>query len=208
MKLGIRADGFKKYLSSLDKLLEQAVKLDADFESRVEFPIEIYALGGFSMLYYGLRYGGTEDIDSANEIKAPVKELIKKVAEEEGLPHDWLNDVPARNLFYNKNQYAWIKADWNFKYISLYVIEMLDLLKNKMAVADKVLMQSTDRNNEKDFDDVEGIIDKMGCDYKDIDELVSWFKEHEIDLLEYPNVYDKFVERISDDGLYWPDGHI
>ena len=60
----------------------------------------------------------------------------------------------------------------------------------------------------RDFDDVEGIIDKLGCNYQTIEELENWFAKHGITLLDYPNVYDQFVERLEDDGLFWPDGHI
>lgn len=85
---------------------------------------------------------------------------------------------------------------------------MEDLLVNKLGVADKVLMQDTDRRRFRDFNDVECIIDKLGCNYNSMEELEAWFRGHGINLLDYPSVYDQFSERLTDDGLYWPDGHI
>ena len=42
-------------------------------------------------MYYGLRFSGTEDIDSAKQLQEPVKQLIREIAKEKELPVDWLN---------------------------------------------------------------------------------------------------------------------
>lgn len=194
-------NAFKEYLTDLD------VRLSAS-EYKTECPVEIYAIGGFSLMYYGLRFSGTEDIDSVKLLKEPVKKLVRKIALERGLPIDWLNDIPASGLFYDLSSFRWNETDWKFNNIRLFVVEMEDLLINKLGVADKVLMQKTDRIHFRDFNDVEGIIDKLGCDYHSMEELEEWFHERGIKLTDYPNVYDQFSERLADDGLYWPDGHV
>ena len=64
-------NAFKEYLTDLD------VRLSAS-EYKTECPVEIYAIGGFSLMYYGLRFSGTEDIDSVKLLKEPVKKLVRK----------------------------------------------------------------------------------------------------------------------------------
>ena len=208
MGLAVSLDEFRQYLSELDERLSVLRQKENAGLSRVDFPIEIYAIGGFSLMYYGLRYSGTEDIDSVKILQEPVKKLIREIALEKEIPIDWLNDIPASRLYYDLPSYRWMDTGWKFENIRLYVIEMEDLLLNKLGVADKVLMQHTDRSHIRDFDDVEGIIDKLGCDYDSIVDLESWFHARGIKLQDYPNVYDKFLERLSDDGLFWPDGHV
>ena len=208
MKLTVSLNDFKNYLTVLDERLTSYKAKGNPELQRIEYPVEIYAIGGFSLMYYDLRYSGTEDIDSAKLLEEPVKKLVREIALEKELPIDWLNDIPASKLYYNLSSFRWHETDWKFDNLRLYVIDMEDLLLNKLGVADKVLMQDTDRSRFRDFDDIEGIIDKLGCYYQSMEELEEWFRGHGIRLLDYPNVYDQFLERLSDDGLYWPDGHI
>lgn len=159
MKLTVSLNEFKQYLLVLDERLTALRNDERSEASRIDYPVEIYAMGGFSLMYYGLRFSGTEDIDSAKQLQEPVKQLIREIAKEKELPLDWLNDIPATKLFYDLGSYRWKDAGWGFKNICLYVIEMEDLLVNKLGVADKVHMQDTDRSHIRDFDDIESIID-------------------------------------------------
>ena len=208
MKLAVSLNEFKQYLTLLDQRLSIFKKSNSKERSGIDFPIEIYAIGGFSLMYYGLRYSGTEDIDSAKLLQEPVKTLVRDISKEKEIPVDWLNDIPASRLFYNLSSFKWRDTGWKFDNICLYVVEIEDLLVNKLGVADKVLTQDTDRSRIRDFDDVEGIIDKLGCDYNSIEDLENWFAGRGINLMDYPNVYDRFVERLKDDGIYWSDGHV
>lgn len=208
MSLIVSLGDFHRYLNKLDERLSDLRREGNTNAVRISFPVEIYAIGGFSLMYYGLRYSGTEDIDSAKTLQEPVKELVRIIAEEEEIPIDWLNDIPATRLFYDLTAFRWKESGWKFQNIELYVIELKDLLKNKLGVADKVLLQDAERSRFRDFDDVESIIDKLGCDYNSMEELENWFRRYDINLMDYPNVYDMFMERLNDDGLFWPDGHI
>ena len=73
MILKVSLDEFRQYLRILDERLSDLRKCNPDFLSRIEFPVEIYAMGGFSLMYYGLRFSGTEDIDSAKKIRRAYK---------------------------------------------------------------------------------------------------------------------------------------
>ena len=50
-------------------------------------------------------------------------------------------------------------------------------------------MQYTERSHYRDFDDIESIIDALGCNYNTIEELVGWFRSQGIRLHDFPNVY-------------------
>ena len=56
--------------------------------------IEVRAIGGYAMLYNGLRSGGyTVDVDTVTEdYSDDIKRLVVEVSEEEGIEDDWLNN--------------------------------------------------------------------------------------------------------------------
>jgi hypothetical protein len=128
--IALSLNNFKEYLTILDE------RLDLDIDD-IEYPVEIFAIGGFSLMYYGIRFSGTEDIDSAKLLQEPVKKLVRAIALEKQLPIDWLNDIPASRLFYDFSSYHWKETNWEFNNIRLFVIEIEDLLINKLGVADK-----------------------------------------------------------------------
>ena len=207
MNLKVSLNDFKEYLEILDERLS-CYRQERKGTEQIKFPVEIYAIGGFALMYYGLRYSGTEDIDSVKLLEKPVKEIIHEIAAEQELPIDWLNDIPGSKLFYDKDSFRWIDTGWQYKNIRIYVVKMEDLLYNKLCIADKMLMQYTERSHYRDFDDIESIIDALGCNYNTIEELVGWFRSQGIRLHDFPNVYNQFFELIKEDDLYWPDGHI
>ena len=53
---------------------------------------EILLTGGASMCLVHSARDMTKDIDALYEPKADINQLIKKIAMEDGLPDDWLND--------------------------------------------------------------------------------------------------------------------
>lgn len=109
MKLTVSLNDFKQYLRILDGRL--SVYRDNENQNlyRIEYPVEIFAIGGFALMYYDIRFSGTENIDSAKRIEEPVKKLVRDIAFELELPIDWLNDVPASGLFYEITSYRWMK---------------------------------------------------------------------------------------------------
>ena len=98
-------EDFRTALNKLDDLLVEE-GLDA---------IDIYAIGGFAMLYYGVRKNGfTIDIDSLTKnYDSKVINLIKVVGAQLGLDTDWLNtDCAALDGFLSlADTIEWKKTD-------------------------------------------------------------------------------------------------
>lgn len=76
-------EGFEKVLFSLDSKLSGVINKK----------LEIRAIGGFAMMYHGIRNNGyTIDIDSLTyKFDLIVSKLIEEVGEELGLEDDCLN---------------------------------------------------------------------------------------------------------------------
>lgn len=117
---------FEKALSRLDELL-----IERNFA-----PIEIRALGGFAMMYYGVwEQGYTVDIDSlTSKYDDKVLELIVEVGNELGLEDDWLNtDCAMLEGAMNKlaNQINWVKSKYFYEKIDLLIADEIGLLRSK-----------------------------------------------------------------------------
>lgn len=54
--------------------------------------LEIYVVGGTAMVLAYNRARLTRDIDAVWDVTDPVAEIIVEIADERGLPRDWLND--------------------------------------------------------------------------------------------------------------------
>lgn len=70
--------------SSIEDFVKALYLLDEKLEKSGNTGIEIRAIGGFAMMYYGLRENGyTLDIDSLTaDYKSPVKKIIREVGDE------------------------------------------------------------------------------------------------------------------------------
>ena len=123
LKIKITIDDFKTALNELNTKL-----------SDNHIVLELRSIGGFAMLYNGLRRDGyTMDIDTATKnITEDIQKLIKEVANEIDLPEDWINN-DSYNLPEVKDALTDInwKKDDNYSNIELYIadIESLILLK-------------------------------------------------------------------------------
>ena len=131
-------EDFRTALNKLDDLLVEE-GLDA---------IDIYAIGGFAMLYYGVRKNGfTIDIDSLTKnYDSKVINLIKVVGAQLGLDTDWLNtDCAALDGFLSlADTIEWKKTDYVFQRINLMVADIPGLIKTKAkAIHDGGLVPRT-----------------------------------------------------------------
>lgn len=117
---------FEKALSRLDELLKER-----------NYPsIEIKALGGFAMMYYGVREQGyTVDIDSlTSEYDDNVLELIVEVGNELDLEDDWLNtDCAMLEGAMSKlaSQIKWVNSQYHYERINLLIADEIGLLRSK-----------------------------------------------------------------------------
>ena len=137
-------EGFEKALFSLDSKLSGVINTK----------LEIRAIGGFAMMYHGIRNNGyTIDIDSLTyKFDLIVSKLIEEVGEELGLEDDWLNtDCAMLEGFMNElaQEITWRDSKYVFKNIDLKVPDILGLIRSKAkAIHDGGLVpRSTDKKD-------------------------------------------------------------
>lgn len=140
--------------SSLEDFEKALQMLDVKLEEINHPPIVVQAIGGFAMLYRGIReHGYTIDIDSlTKDFDKPVKDLIRQVGKELDLDADWLNtDCATLDGFLTElePEIRWEKANYEYKNIDLYVADIIGLLRSKVkAVHDGGLVpRSTDKKD-------------------------------------------------------------
>lgn len=116
--------------------------------------IEIRAIGGFAMMYYGFRSNGyTIDIDSLTKsFDENILKLIHDVGRELDLDEDWLNnDCALLEGFLSdlSNKIEWIDSKYKFNNIDLKIADAVGLLRSKAkAIQDGgAVPRSTDKKD-------------------------------------------------------------
>ena len=118
------------------KIFEKALLLlDEQLEKKNHDTIVIKAIGGFAMLYNGIReHGYTIDIDSLTvEFDEEVKNLIKQIGIDMDLDEEWLNtDCATLNGFLSGLEpiIEWEKVK-RYNRIDLYVADNWGLIETK-----------------------------------------------------------------------------
>ena len=138
-------------LADFEKALET---LDDKLENICVDKIEIKAIGGFAMMYYGVRENGfTIDIDSLTKgYDEKVRNAIKETGIELEIDEDWLNtDCAMLDGFLDdlSNKIVWQNSKYNFKHIDLKLADIEGLIRSKAkAVNDGGLVpRSTDKKD-------------------------------------------------------------
>jgi len=117
--------------------LENALSmLDQELKMIGDIKITVRAIGGFAMMYYGLRDNGfTIDIDSLTpDYDDSVKIIIKKIGKELGIDEDWLNtDCAKLDGFLGdlSNDIQWVKAKYSFECIDMKIADIKGLIQSK-----------------------------------------------------------------------------
>lgn len=137
----MKRSSIEDFITALKKLDDLLVREGLD-------AIDIYAIGGFAMMYYGVRKDGfTIDIDSLTKsYDVKVINLIKVVGVQLGLDTDWLNtDCATLDGFLPlADTIEWKKTDYVFKRINLMVADISGLIKTKAkAIHDGGLVPRT-----------------------------------------------------------------
>lgn len=133
---------------------ENALKLLDEKLGLANKKIEIKAIGGFVMMYYGLRDNGyTIDIDSLTvKYDHSIESIIKEVGNELGIDEDWLNtDCAELDGFLNilSEQINWIPTKYSFKNIDLKIADIIGIVRSKAkAINDGgIVPRSTDKKD-------------------------------------------------------------
>lgn len=119
------------------EVFEQALQLlDQKLEKIKYSKIVIQAIGGFAMLYLGIKeHGYTIDIDSLTKnFEQEVENAIKEVGNELNLEEDWLNtDCASLDGFLTELEpnIHWEKSIYNFKHIEVYIADSTGLIRSK-----------------------------------------------------------------------------
>ena len=141
-------------LCSLDRFKEALVALD-DLLIKVDVkPLEVRAIGGFALMFHGIRQDGeTVDIDSlTKKFPQPVLDAIKQVGNDLDIDEDWLNTDCATLQGFMKElapKINWLETDYPLKRIHLKVGDLVGLARSKAkAVHDGGLVpRSTDKQD-------------------------------------------------------------
>lgn len=166
--------------STLEEFEKALFCLDSKLSGVINTKLEIRAIGGFAMMYHGLRDNGyTIDIDSLTyEFDLTVSKLIEEVGEELGLEDDWLNtDCAMLEGFMNElaQEITWRDSKYVFKNIVLKVPDILGLIRSKAkAIHDGGLVpRSTDK---KDLIDLLKSIEVSSIDEINFNEELIFIK--------------------------------
>ena len=153
------------------EIFEQALLLlDDKLEKVNHSKVVIRAIGGFAMLYHGIReHGFTIDIDSlTKEFDIEMKNAVKEVGYEMGLEEDWVNTDCAMLdgvLTELEPSIHWEKPNEKLKNIDLYIADCNGLIRSKAkAVHDGGLVPR--KTNKKDL-----LLLLKFCHINNIDEL-------------------------------------
>lgn len=150
----------------LGGLLEALQELDRELAREgFEDPIRVRAVGGFALLWHGLRQTDsyTVDIDSASDpYPYPVNEAIRQVGERLGLEPQWLN-TDASGGSADEALELWDAAfvtdtDTGFALIDLQVADIPTLTRAKAIAVDTDAMSGRYR----DWDDLLELLRRQG----------------------------------------------
>ncbi len=139
--------------NSLNDFIAALNMLDGLLEREKISGIDIYAIGGFAMLYYGIRKDGyTIDIDSLTKgYDDKVLGLVKEVGKELGIDSEWLNtDCAELEGFLGLSEgISWKNIDYEFRHINLKIADIKGLIGTKAkAIHDGGLVpRSTDKKD-------------------------------------------------------------
>lgn len=141
-------------LSSIDDFKEALLLLDARLKEIDAKPIQIRAIGGFALMFHGLRGDKqTIDIDSLTKpFPQPVLDAVKRVGKELDLEEDWLNTDCATLQGFMRElapKINWLDTDYPLQKIDLKVADPLGLARSKAkAVHDGGLVpRGTDKED-------------------------------------------------------------
>lgn len=140
---------------------------------RLPYKVEIRALGGFALLWHGIRgeRGTTADIDTVTPSYPPaVNSVIDDLGAELGLEPEWLNNhtvySPEDEVSWEDVEYfdslveaEYLPVDKGFTSISLSVADVDTLARSKALAINGPRSHRTD----KDLSDLCGIIRHAGC---------------------------------------------
>jgi hypothetical protein len=119
---------------------------------------EILLTGGAAMCLVHSARDMTKDIDALYEPKEEINRLVKKIAEQEGLPEDWLNDGVKGFVAAD----APVEEFMNLQGLKITAVTPEYLLSMKLMSA---------RYGEKDAEDIRFLMDKL--EIKTVDEAFA-----------------------------------
>ena len=130
---------------------------------------EILLIGGAAMCLVHSARDMTKDVDALYEPKSEINRLVKKIAEQEGLPEDWLNDSVKGFVTENAPSEDFMVLDG----LKITVVTPEYLLAMKLMSA---------RYGEKDADDIRFLMNKLEIKTMDeaLDILTGFYPENRI----------------------------
>lgn len=177
-------------ICTIDTFFEALDLLDKKLKT-INRKIEIRAIGGFAMLYYGFREKGyTIDIDSLTEAyDESVIGLIQETGRELSIDPDWLNtDCAELEGFLGdlSEKITWKAIDKGLECINLKIADIKGLIRSKAKAIHEggLVPRSTDKK------DLLTGLSKVG-----IHNVSDLGKEYDFIREEYKRCYDFLIEQ-------------
>jgi len=193
-------DTTKQVFKTYDDLIELLYILDKRIEQRYpgsDITIKIEAVGGFALLYHGLRIEdpASRDIDLYNELSSWVWKLAYDID-----PTNWLNDGP--NILVDQLSPS-VKESMVFQKDTRYQFPY-DHLQLWIATLESVLGMKLDALRRQAEDGKNLLNIKRTQDPSDVKEILGLFNIHTTERLfdEYPGL------KVFDARLYSPPEYI
>ena len=151
-----------------EQILNSLKRLSEELEAR-GLEGEILLTGGASMcLVHSARYM-TKDIDAIYEPKSVINQLVIQIAEEQGLPHNWLNDSVKGFVAENAPRENYLS---------------LPCLKISTVSADYLLAMKlmSARFGETDYDDIKFLMKKLNINTRELlsDVVTTYYSTEQI----------------------------
>ncbi|MCI8367421.1 MAG: hypothetical protein HFJ66_07500 [Eggerthellaceae bacterium] len=158
--------------------VDELIQLLRELDNTITTPIVVRAVGGFALAWHGVRVNGlTADIDSiTDDYPVEVEDAIAKIGAKHGLGPWWLNNDAAADepdFIIESMDLKWEPVDCGFVHISLFVGDLVSLLKLKLsAVEDSALSGRT-----RDLDDTIGILRALGLTKAEFKRKYSYLQD-------------------------------
>lgn len=160
-----------------------------ELDQRLPQPIEIRAIGGFAMLWHGLRETGvTGDIDTVTPTyPQEVQRSIDEVGGELGFPPDWINNDSVLSLdgettwddvdaFDEIVEARYVRQEIGTANVTLYVADLATLAKAKAYAVEDIGIGRT----QKDADDLRVIVERLRfMSVGEAEESLPWLGEED-----------------------------
>ncbi|MDR0272555.1 MAG: hypothetical protein LBI27_04475 [Clostridiales bacterium] len=184
----------KKLLKTYDELTGLLYSLDEKLAEQFgeDFSVTIQAVGGYALMFHGLRVTRnlSRDIDSMTELPAKVYRIAQDLDSSGWLNDDVSADYGIPEKF--KNNLVFVDSMYKFKCINLQIAVLESLMAMKLHAIDNMTQRGYDKNTNPRTQDP--------SDVKEILRLYGVKNEQDF-VKEFPGL-DCYIEKKLDENIF------